>query len=242
MNLNLFEKLYTAGLISDSSLQKLKAAEDNRLFSLHWELKTILYLGVTLLCGGLGILVYKNVGSIGHTFILLFIACVCCACFYYCISKKTPFAIYKVEAPDSFFDYILLLGCLTFITFIGYLQFQYSFFGNTYNLAIFIPMIILFISAYFFDHLGILSLAITNLAAWLGISIMPLRLFKENDLSNANLIYTGLALGLLLILAGLLSKNKNFKKHFEFTYSNFGTHIIFISCLSGLFVFNEVYL
>ena len=34
----------------------MEALETRRLFSLHWELKLLLYLGVTLLCGGLGVL------------------------------------------------------------------------------------------------------------------------------------------------------------------------------------------
>ena len=241
MDQHLFKKLHAEGLIADDSLQKITALEEGRLFSLHWELKTILYLGVTLLSGGLGVLVYKNIDTIGHQVILAFIALVCAGCFYYCIRKKAPFSVLTVPAPNSFFDYILLLGCLTFITFIGYLQFEYAFFGTAYGLATFIPMVVLFFSAYFFDHLGILSLAITNLAAWAGFAVTPLRILQENDFANERLIYTGLALGVLLVLAGLTSERRNFKKHFEFTYTNFGTHILFISGLAGLFVFDRIY-
>jgi hypothetical protein len=242
MDQHLFEKLHAEGLIADDSLQKVTALEEGRLFSLHWELKTLLYLGVTLLSGGLGVLVYKNIDTIGHQVILAFIALVCAGCFYYCVRKKAPFSVLAVPAPNSFFDYILLLGCLTFITFIGYLQFEYTFFGNAYGLATFIPMVVLFFSAYYFDHLGVLSLAITNLAAWVGIAVTPLRILKENDFDNERLIYTGLALGIFLILAGLTSERRNFKKHFEFTYTNFGTHILFISGLAGLFVQESIYL
>jgi hypothetical protein len=73
MDIPLFEKLQTNGFISEESLVKLKAHENSKLFSLHWELKTILYLGILLLSGGLGILVYKNIDTIGHTAILVFI-------------------------------------------------------------------------------------------------------------------------------------------------------------------------
>jgi hypothetical protein len=241
MNLHLFNKLHAEGLIADDSLQKLIALEDRRLFSLRWELKAILYLGVTLLCGGLGVLVYKNIDSIGHQVILIFIALVCAVCFYYCFRKRGPFSFFKVPAPNSFFDYILLLGCLTFVTLIGYLQFEYTFFGNAYGVATFIPMIVLFFSAYYFDHLGVLSLAITNLAAWAGIAVTPLRLLKENDFGDNRLIYAGLALGTLLVLAGLTSERRNYKRHFEFTYANFGIHILFIAGLAGLFSRDNIY-
>ncbi|MDQ6764326.1 MAG: hypothetical protein M3015_17115 [Bacteroidota bacterium] len=64
------------------------------------------------------------------------------------------------------FDYILLFGCLSLLTFVGYLQFEYNVFGNKWGLATFIPMVVLFMAAYYFDHLGVLILAIVNLAAW----------------------------------------------------------------------------
>jgi hypothetical protein len=241
MDPTVFRNLHAEGLITDASLERVKAVEENRLFSLHWELKTLLYLGVVLLSGGLGILVYKNIDTIGHQTILIFIALVCCGCFYYCLRKGSPFSRYPVAAPNPFFDYILLLGCLSFITFIGYLQFEYTLFGSSYGLATFIPMLVLFICAYYFDHLGVLSLAITNLAAWAGISITPLRILQENHFSDSRLIYTGMVLGVLLVLAGVASERRDLKKHFEFTYSNFGVHILFISGLAGLFRFDRIY-
>ncbi|HWK03558.1 MAG TPA: DUF2157 domain-containing protein [Puia sp.] len=241
MDPDLFKELQTQGLIPDTAVQKVKALEEHRLFSLHWELRTILYLGITLLSGGLGVLVYKNIDTIGHQVILIFIALVTAGCFYYCVRTRPPFSRLQVPAPNSFFDYILLLGCLTFITFIGYLQFEYAFFGEAYGLATFIPLIVLFFSAYYFDHLGVLSLAITNLAAWAGIAITPLRILRDNDFDKDRIIYTGLALGVLLILLGLTSDRRNFKKHFELTYANFGTNMLFIATLAGLFPQDKIY-
>ncbi len=242
MDIQTFKQLHRKGLISDNSLQKVEELEKGRLFSLHWELKTLLYLGVTLLSGGLGILVYKNIDTIGHQAILAFIAVVCIGCFYYCRRKAAPFSADKVLPPDTFFDYILLLGCLTLITFIAYLQYAYVVFGDHYGLATCIPMVILFISAYSFDHLGVLSLAITNLAAWMGIAVTPMRILKENSFVDTRIIYTGLALGTILSLAALASDKRNFKKHFAFTYNNFSTHILFISGLSGLFLHQPFYI
>jgi len=237
MDINTFKQLHREGLITDDSLQKVEAVENARLFSLHWELKTLLYLGVTLLSGGFGILVYKNIDTIGHHVILAIIALVSLGCFYYCRRNAAPFSVDKVQAPNPFFDYILLLGCLTMITFIAYLQYAYFVFGDRYGLATFIPMLILFVSAYSFDHLGVLSLAITNLAAWMGIAVTPMRILKENNFDDQRLIYTGLVLGIILLLAALASEKRNIKKHFEFTYNNFGTHILFIAGLAGLFLY-----
>ncbi len=238
----LFEKLQQEGLLSAESLQKIKAHRSNHLFSLHWEIRGLLYLGVLLLTGGLGILVYKNIETISHQAILLFIAIVCTGSFYYCFKRSTGFSNEKVVSPSPLFDYILLLGCISLVIFIGYIQYQYNVFGNRLGLAGFIPMLVLFASAYYFDNLAILSMAITNLAAWMGITVTPVEILKANDFNNSTIIFTGLLLGLLLISAAIFSKGRGFKKHFEFTYNNFGMHVIFISCLAAMFEFERIYL
>lgn len=242
MNISLFEKLHKEGLLSGASLDKIKMQERTKLFSVHWELRTILYLGILLLTGGLGILVYKNIDSISHQVVLIVIGLISAASFYYCVKNKLPFAVGKVKAPNAFFDYILLLGCLSFITFIAYFQYQYNLFGERYGLATFIPMLVLFFSAYYFDHLGILCLAITNLAAWIGITVTPLQVLKANDFQNANIIISAVLLGIFLIVTGVVSVEKKIKAHFEFTYTNFGMHILFIAINAAMFHFDRIYL
>ncbi len=242
MAATIFEKLHSDGFISEASFEKIKAQESKQLLSVHWELKTILYLGVLLLTTGLGIIIYKNIDSIGHQAILAFIALLSAGSFYYCYKTKLPYAVEKVEAPNPFYDYVLLLGGLSFITFIGYLQFQFQVFGTRYGLATFIPMLVIFFSAYYFDHLGLLSIAITNLAAWAGIAVTPTRILAQNDFNSQTIIFTGLLLGAVLMGMGVATQKINIKKHFEFTYSNFGTHILFISCLAALFNFEATYL
>jgi hypothetical protein len=242
VNTSLFERLHREGLISDLSLERIQQRARSGLFSVHWELKTILYLGILLLAGGLGILIYKNIDTIGHQVILAAIASLSVGCFVYCERKKLPFSTGKVPAPNPYFDYILLLGCLTLISFITYLQVQYTAFGERYGLATFIPMVILFFCAYYFDHLGVLSMAIVNLAAWMGIAITPLRILKDNDFADSEIIFAGLALGVLLNVMAYVSRHKIIKAHFSFTYTNFGMNILFIACLAGMFHFDDLYM
>lgn len=240
MNTRLFEQLKQEGLLSEVSIERIQQQQRSRLFSVHWELKTILYLGILLLTSGLGILVYKNIDTIGHQVILACIAVLCIGSFVYCERKKLPFSLAKVAAPNSFFDYIVLLGCLTFIIFITYLQVQYTAFGNAYGLATFIPMIVLFFISYYFDHLGVLSMAITNLAAWMGIAITPLNILNTSYFSDSKLIFAGLLLGILLNITAAVSERRNLKAHFGFTYMNFGMNILFISCLAGMLYFESI--
>ncbi|HEY6900798.1 MAG TPA: DUF2157 domain-containing protein, partial [Puia sp.] len=152
MHTQTFKTLHAEGLLSESSLKRVEAHKTTSLFSLFPELRLLLYLGVILLTGGLGILVYKNIDTIGHQAVLAFIALVTIGSFFYCLRKKPPFSRDQVTSPNAWFDYILLLGCLSLLIFLGYLQYAYNVFGDNYGLATFIPMVILFVAAYYFDH------------------------------------------------------------------------------------------
>ncbi|RFZ90447.1 DUF2157 domain-containing protein [Mucilaginibacter conchicola] len=239
MKQNIYTKLHAEGLLSDESFQKLKTRHEAPLFSVHWELNTILYLGVILLTGGLGTLIYKNIDTIGHQAVLAIIALICIGCFYYCFKHKKPFSKEKVASPNTGYDYILLLGSISLVTFIGYLQYQYGVFGNSYGLATFVPMALLFYIAYDFDHLGILSMAIVNLGIWMGVSVTPKTLLMMGTYNTPKLINTYLVLGAILLMAAYLSKQLKIKKHFKFSYQNYGTHIAFVALLSGFFHYFE---
>ncbi len=239
---HILDNLKAAELITADEQTRLKNAELNKPFSLHWELKTLLYLGVVLLNIGLGYLIYQHIDTIGHAVIIGVISLICLACFGYSAKKAAPFTLNALKSPTIYYDYALLLGCLTFLTVEGYLQYQYTFFGTRYGLAAFIPTLLFFPVAYYFDHRGALSLGIVALAAWLGISIAPLDVLSRNDFSNQPIVYTGVLLGIVLCFMGYLSELKDIKKHFAFTYFNFGSHLFFITALTALFNFNQEWL
>lgn len=229
-----YEKLFQEGSLSEESYNKLKT-NDSGLFSLGLELKVLLYAGVLLLATGLGIAIYKNIDTIGHLVIIVMIAVISAGSFYYCLKNAVPYSTKRTNSPNILFDYILLLGGLTLISFIGYLQFQYSVFGSYTGLTFLFPAIILFAAAYYFDHLGVLSMAITSFAAFAGISVSPMQLIEGSNFEIQPLIYTGITVGALLIAAGWITAFKNIKAHFRFTYYNFGMHLLYIFTLSGLF-------
>lgn len=236
---HILNSLKSSELITEEEQIRLKNAELNAPFSVHWELKTLLYLGVVLLNVGLGYLIYQNIDSIGHVVIIALISLVCIACFVYAARLVPPFTLKALKSPTIYYDYAVLLGCLTFLILEGYLQFQYTLFGTRYGLAAFIPAVLFFPIAYYFDNRGVLSLAIVALGSWLGITITPLELLNNNEFNTETLVYTGILLAILLNLMGYLSEEKNIKKHFAFTYFNFGSHLFFIAALTGLFSFNN---
>ena len=241
MDTGLFELLHTEGQIDDNELLLIQEKSKQQLVSVHWDLRTMLYLGILLLSSGLGILIYKNIDSIGHVTVVAAIGILCTACFVYCIKKKLPYSNLQVPSPNLWYDYALLLGCLLMVTFVGYLQFQYHAFGMRWGLATFIPMLGLFFSAYYFDHKGVLSMAITSLGAWMGIAVQPEHLINMRWLGNEELVWSGITLGLLLHLLSVLSLQFNIKAHFAFIYKNFGAHVLFVSLIAAMLVFDNYY-
>lgn len=233
--MNAAKQLHADDVVSDDGLQKIEAYESGKLFSVHWELRTILYLGILLFTAGIGILIYKNIDTIGHQAVLAIIALLCGGCFYYAFKNKQPYSNVEVKNTSPFFDYIALLACLLLGIFVGYIQFQYSLFGHRYGLATLIPSAVFLSCAYVFDHKGLLALGITGIAGTIGLSIAPMQLLNGYNLSATHIVFTALVFGATLIIWSKVSEQKEIKTHFSFTYHNFGINILFASCLTLLF-------
>jgi len=234
MRPHILHQLLQQELLTPDDAARIEQVESARPFSLHWELKTLLYLGVLLLNLGLGYLIYENIDTIGHAALIALIGVVSGVCFWYAVRHRRPFSTGETESPTPYYDYVLLLGCLLFLVMEGYLQFQYQIFGTRYGLVTFIPMVLFFGLAYWFDNRGVLSLAITALASWLGIAVTPQDLLAHNDFNSETIVNTGILLCVLLSGVPFLSELRNFKKHFSLTYLNFGVHIGMIACLAGM--------
>ena len=231
----LLKELQQKGLISGEQNALISEYEKTKPFSLNYELRTFLYLGITMLTGGLGVLIYQNIDSIGHGVIVALIALITLGCFGYAYLKRSPFSWSEVKNQSQFTDFALLLGCMMFLVLEGYLQFQYNLFGTKYGLVTILPAIIFIAAAYYFDHRGVLSMGLTALASWVGVSIAPLSVLSANDFSAPHFLFTAIALGLILSVVGLFSEYKNLKKHFSFTYLLLGSNLTLIATMTGMF-------
>jgi len=220
--------------LEPENAEKIRRFEAQKPFSLHWELKTMLYLGVLLLNAGLGYLIYENIDHIGHMAIIAFIGVISAACFWYAVKHRKPFSTGAVASATPYFDYILLLGCLMFLLMEGYLQYQYQLFGEDYGLVTLIPMVLFLCLAYVFDNRGVLSLGITAMASWIGITLTPQHLLTNNDFNSHTITNTGIAFGAFMCIVTFLGERLDIKKHFSLTYLNFGVHIGMIACLAGM--------
>jgi hypothetical protein len=237
-NAHLLAGLEAQGLLTPEQVAALAAAERGRPFSVHYELRAILYFGITLLAGGLGVLIYQNIEHIGHGVVVGFITLVMLGCFTYAARHRQPFNWGEAPRAGLLPDYLLLLGCLTFLILEGYLQVQYHVFGARYGLVTMLPALLFFGLAYAFDHRGVLALAITALASWVGVSVAPLSAFTDNNFFRSSLGGAAIALGVLLITAGLLSEHQNRKRHFAFTYLSLGSNLALLAA-TAMLLFGE---
>lgn len=236
MNSNkILQSLREKNIITPEQSAVISEYERTKPFSIHYELRTLLYVGITMLTGGLGILIYQNIDTIGHGVIVGLIVVVMLGCFGFAYLKRSPFIWQEVKNLSQFADFALLLGCMMFLILEGYLQFQYNLFGTQYGLVTILPAIIFIPAAYFFDHRGVLSMGLTALASWVGVSIAPLSVLSQNDFSTPNFLFTAIALGLILSAVGLISAYKNLKKHFSFTYLLLGSNLTLIATMVGMF-------
>jgi hypothetical protein len=229
------EKLKSQGILEKEESDRIEKFYTTKLFSLHWEIRTILYLGVVLLSTGAGLIIYKNIDSISQWAILGALGLSCITCLMYCFTKALPYNSQEVQQQGLLFDYILLLGCLLFLSFEGYFQFSYQIFGDRYGLAASVPTLLFFFLAYRFDHKGVLSMAITSLGTWMGLTVTPTDIILGNvEFNEMATIWTGLAFGISISSIALILENRNLKKHFTFTYLNFAAHVLLVSSLAGL--------
>lgn len=227
------EKLVQLGFVTETQQKEIKDYNRLGIFSLHTELLFLLYSSVLLFTGGVGTLIYKNIDSIGHMAILAVNFALMAVCFYLSFKKAKGFSKEEVLFENPIYNYVVLTGSILSCIFIGYLQYQYSVFGADFGLVSLFSAILCFSIAYYFDSRMVLSMGITALAAFVGISITPKTVFENEIYSNPTLSYYGLALGILLLLWTTYSMRANLKKHFHFVYYTFAQHLLGISIIAG---------
>jgi hypothetical protein len=229
------KELFEKGLLSEDQFIKIDGIHSGKIVSVFYDLRSLLYLGVLLFTTGAGILIYQNIGDLGHLLAILALILLTLVCFGYAFRYGPAYSNGTVKGPTPYFDYIVLLGSLLFISVLGYLQFQYEIFNNELGIVTLVTAAVMFYVAYRFDHLGVLSLAITAFASFWSISISPQKWASGEIVNPHHLFNTAILFGAGLCAAALFLDRRSIKKHFTFTYLNFGSLIFFIGSIVGLF-------
>ncbi|SHH44626.1 Predicted membrane protein [Flavobacterium frigidimaris] len=240
INMNKFDDqatkaLLERNLITGNQYEEITSYRNLNIFSLNAELKLFLYLSVLLFTSGIGVLIYNNIDSIGHIAILSLLLIVIVVSFYFCFKKSKGFQKQETTFEHPVLEYLVLAANILTCVFIGYLQFQYEAFGTHYGLATLIPTVVSFFCAYYFDNKSVLTIAITGLAAYIGLSVTPQDLLHNVSFYyDRSLSYSAVMLGVLLILWTIYSSRIQLKTHFKIIYLTFALHIISIAAISNL--------
>ena len=230
----LLNALVEKGFVTPAQQVQIKEHKRLGIFSLNAELLFLVYLSVLLFTTGVGTLVYKNIDSIGHIAILAVNFILLVACFYFSFKKAKGFSKEEVFFESPMYDYLVLTGSILSCIFIGYLQFQYAIFGSDFEMVSLFSAMLCFCVAYYFDNRSVLSMAITALAAFVGIAITPKTLFDNEIYSNPILTYYGIGLGITILLWTSYCFKEKIKTHFHFVYLTFAQHLIGLCCIGGL--------
>ena len=222
--------LEATGILNGKQATLLRRIYGRELFSVHWELRLLLYAGILTLTTGLGLLIAKYFASIGHLALLAAIALGCAGCFAYCLRRGGGFSAQLVPASDTAYDYVLLLGCLLLGTLQGYLELRYQVLARHWNWWLLGSGLCYLFCAHYFDNRLVLSLALSTLGAWLGVKTSLLAGGRWEAALRGNAIGFGSA----VVVAGAAQVRLGWKRHFLPVHLHLGVNILLAALVSGI--------
>ncbi len=224
------DDLERSGVLAPGQAALLRRVYGRELFSVHWELRVLLYAGILTLTTGLGLLVRKHFASVGELALLAALGLGCAACFAWCLRRGAGFSREQVPAPDAAHDYVLLLGCLLLGTLQGYLELRYQVLARHWSGWLLGSGLFYLVCAHYFDNRLVLSLALSTLGAWLGVEASLLAADRWDAAVRAN----ALAFGGAVVLAGAVQARAGWKRHFLAVHLHLGVNVLLAALVSGV--------
>jgi hypothetical protein len=199
-------------------------------FSLFLELNVLLYAGVLAFVAGLGWTFTTWSEQLGDVLVLTVLSAILAACFWYCFSRAPAWSLAQTPAPSAVFDYVLYLGSLVWCIELVYLENRFHVLSGQWDFYLLATAVFFFFLAYRFDNRFVLSLALSSLAGWFGLTISHGPSHQDAAYRRYALLYC-----LLVGLGGVLLQRRGAKPHFFGTYLNIVANISFWALLSGVF-------
>lgn len=224
------EQWQQQGIISPEQYARLAGLSRREPFSVFLELNLLLYGGVLAFVSGLGWTVSTWSQQIGDVLVLTILSTILATCFWYCFSRAPAWSPTETPAPSPIFDYVLYLGSLVWSLELAYLENRIHVLSGQLDLYLLATAGLFFFLAYRFDNRFVLSLALSSLAGWFGLSI-------SRWPSNQNAEYRQYAILYCLVIsvAGVIFQRRGLKPHFFGTYLNIAANVLFWALLSGVF-------
>ena len=198
--------------------------------SVFLELNVLLYAGVLAFVAGLGWTVSTWSKQIGDVLLVAVLSTLLAACFWYCFSRAPAWSSRETPAPSPIFDYVLYLGSLVWLVELAYLENRFHLFSGQWSFYLLATAGLFFFLAYRFDNRFVLSLALSSLAGWFGLTISHWPAHQDAAYRQYALLYC-----LLVGAGGTALERSGLKTHFFGTYLNIVANILFWALLSGVF-------
>ncbi|HEY6385395.1 MAG TPA: DUF2157 domain-containing protein [Candidatus Acidoferrum sp.] len=218
------------GAISPEQQAYLASLCRGEPFSLFLELNVFLYAGVLAFVAGLGWTVATWSQQLGDVLVLAILSTILAASFWYCFSRAPASSLAETPAPTAVFDYVLYLGSLVWCVELAYLENRFHVLSGQWDFYLLATAVFFFFLAYRFDNRFVLSLALSSLAGWFGLTISHWPSHQDAAYRQYALFYC-----LLVGLGGVLLQQRGLKPHFFGTYLNIVANVLFWALLSGVF-------
>ena len=224
------EQWKAQGKISPEQYAHLAGLSRGEPFSLFLELNILLYAGVVAFVGGLGWTVSTWSHQIGDVVVLTMLSGILAASFWYCFSRAPAWSPAEAPAPSPIFDYVLYLGSLVWGVELAYLENRFHLLSGQWDFYLLATAVFFFFLGYRFDNRFVLSLALSSLAGWFGLTISHWPSHQDATYRQYALLYC-----LVVGVGGALLQRRGLKPHFFGTYLNIVANVLFWAVLSGLF-------
>jgi hypothetical protein len=216
--------------ISPEQYAHLAGLSRGEPFSLFLELNVLLYAGVLAFVAGLGWTVSTWSEQLGDILILTVLSTILAACFCYCFSRASAWSPAETSAPSPIFDYVLYLGSLIWSLELAYLENRFHVLSGRLDFDLLASAVLFFFLAYRFDNRFVLSLGLSSLAGWFGLTISRWSGPQDAAYRQYAILYC-----LLVGVAGAILQRRGLKPHFFGTYLNVVANVLFWALLSGVF-------
>jgi hypothetical protein len=218
------------GVLSQEQHAFLAGLSRGDPLSLFLELNILLYVGILTFVGGLGWTVSTWSQQLGDVLVIAVLTAIFSACFWYCFARGPAWSPTEVPSPSLVFDYVLYLGCLVWSVNLAYAETQLHLLSGQWDAYLLATAVIFFFLAYRFDNRFVLSLALSSLAGWFGLTISRWPSRPDDVYRLYAILYS-----LLVVSAGIMLKRRGWKAHFFETYLNIAANVLFWAVLSGIF-------
>jgi len=218
------------GVISTEQCAQLTGLSRGEPFSLFIEWNVLLYAGVLAFVGGLGWTVSTWSQQIGDVLVVAVPSAIVGACFWCCFSRAPGWSPAETDSASPVTDYALYLGSLTWSVELAYLENRFHMLSGQWDFYLLATAGLFFLLAYRFDNRFVLSLALSSLAGWFGLTISHWPSHQDATYRQSAVIYS-----VLVSLAGISLQRQGWKAHFLGTYLNVAANVLFWALLSGVF-------